>query len=175
MSDKSFNDKANAASLLETAIDLIRQVLIKHETAVTAEFRAIIEAKNHELKLVYAEREAAHTKEHQALQLCMAAEDRERRLKIRLGAAMGATSNEPPQLPPLTDSMYHAVRGLELEFSSGGPESVSGSINDDVLDEIWDAINTAMRVTSRDSGQNPVVTPTKPLAAAPLDLNKKAG
>jgi len=51
------------------------------------------------------------------------------------------------QLPPLTDAMYHAVRGLELEFSSGGPESVMASINDETLDEIWDAINTALRTS----------------------------
>ena len=53
------------------------------------------------------------------------------------------------ELPPLTDAMYHAARGLELEFTSGGPETVKGSINDEVLDEIWDAINTALRVGSR--------------------------
>lgn len=58
-------------------------------------------------------------------------------------------SNEPPQLPPLTDAMYHAARGLELEFTSGGPETVKGSISDEVLDEIWDAINTALRTGSR--------------------------
>lgn len=52
------------------------------------------------------------------------------------------------QLPPLTDAMYHAAQGLELEFSSGGPESVIGYINDEVLDDIWDAINTALRVST---------------------------
>lgn len=51
------NDQSNAANVLEISLDLIRQVLIKHETAVIAEFRSIIEAKNHELRLVYAERD----------------------------------------------------------------------------------------------------------------------
>lgn len=51
------------------------------------------------------------------------------------------------QLPPLTDVMYHAVRGLELEFTSGGPEAVRGSIDDGTLEWIWEAINTALRVS----------------------------
>lgn len=50
------------------------------------------------------------------------------------------------QLPPLTDIMYHAVRGFEYEFTSGGPESITGYMDDDMLDEIWDHINTALRV-----------------------------
>lgn len=45
--------------MLESTLDLIRQVLLKHETAVIAEFRAIIEAKNHELRLIYTERDNA--------------------------------------------------------------------------------------------------------------------
>ena len=53
----------------------------------------------------------------------------------------------PKQLPPLTDAMYHAVRGLELEFGRG-EESCMGIINDEVLDDIWEAINTALRVQS---------------------------
>lgn len=52
-------DKANAETVLETALDLIRQVLVKHETAVIAEFRVVVEAKKHELKLIYAERDEA--------------------------------------------------------------------------------------------------------------------
>lgn len=54
----------------------------------------------------------------------------------------------PHQLPPLTDVMYHAVRGMEFTFS-GQQQSVEGCLNDDCLDEIWDAINTALRVQSR--------------------------
>ncbi len=50
-----------------------------------------------------------------------------------------------PQLPQLTDAMYHAVRGLVLEFRHGADGFV-GTINDDALDEIWEAINTALRV-----------------------------
>ena len=50
------------------------------------------------------------------------------------------------QLPPLTDLMYHAVRGSEYHFTSGGAHTVAASLNDDCLDEIWDAINTALRV-----------------------------
>ena len=50
------------------------------------------------------------------------------------------------QLPPLTEVMYHAVRGSEYEFSSGGPESVTGYFDDGMLDEIWENINTALRV-----------------------------
>jgi hypothetical protein len=48
-------------------------------------------------------------------------------------------------LPTLTDAMYHAVRGLELEFGRGADGFV-GTLNDDALDEIWGAINTALRV-----------------------------
>ncbi len=50
-----------------------------------------------------------------------------------------------PQLPPLTDAMYHAVRGLELECWQDGTYRLS-TINDDALDYIWEAINTALRV-----------------------------
>lgn len=57
------------------------------------------------------------------------------------------------QLPPLTDKMYHAVRGAEFEFSGGGPSSVMGYLNDDCLDEIWENINTALRVSANDSAQ----------------------
>jgi hypothetical protein len=51
----------------------------------------------------------------------------------------------PPQLPPLTDAMYHAVRGSEYNFSLGGAASITGYLDDDCLDEIWDNINTALR------------------------------
>ena len=138
------NDQASAANVLECSLDLIRQVLIKHETAVIAEFRAIIEAKNHELKLIYAERDrllaqlpdgmkectivfkecvkghgwltAKNWVQHEC-QTCERdqeiarlmgeidkANTRERRLKTRLGRALRAESNEPPQLPPLKDA-----------------------------------------------------------------------
>lgn len=59
---------------------------------------------------------------------------------------LAALRQPPVALPPLTDAMYHAVRGLELDFSTSGPDTVTGSINDDVLDDIWEAINTALRV-----------------------------
>lgn len=152
------NEQASARNVLETTTDLIQQILIKHETAVIAEFRTIIEAKNHELKLIYAERDRllaqlpdgmkectivfkecvkghgwltaknwvqhecqtcerdqeiarlmgeidkANTKGHDAIRMVMDAEDRERRLKTRLGRALRAESNEPPQLPPLKDA-----------------------------------------------------------------------
>ena len=51
------NDQANAANVLEVSLDLIRQILIKHESAVIAEFKSCIEAKKHELQLIYAERD----------------------------------------------------------------------------------------------------------------------
>lgn len=52
------NDQANqAANVLAYSLDLIRQVLIKHESAVIAEFKSILEAKKHELQLIYAERD----------------------------------------------------------------------------------------------------------------------
>lgn len=50
------------------------------------------------------------------------------------------------QLPPLTDAMYWAVRGTEITVSSGGSDDVTFSLDDDTLDEIWEAINTALRV-----------------------------
>ena len=53
------NDKANAESLLETSLDLIRRVLIKHETAMLSEFHIQFEARKHELQLIYAERDKA--------------------------------------------------------------------------------------------------------------------
>lgn len=51
------NDQYNAANVLESSLDLIRQILIKHESAVIAEFKSCIEAKKHELRLIYAERD----------------------------------------------------------------------------------------------------------------------
>ena len=139
----------HAANLINGTIDLIEKVLIKHSAAVLNEMHDQIVSRNQEISRLKGELDEANTKGHAAIRLAMDAEERERRLKIRLGIAMGAACNEPPQLPPLTDAMYHAVRGLDLEFTSGGPESVKGSINDDVLDEIWGAINTALRVGSR--------------------------
>ena len=61
---KTFNEQA--AFLVENCLDLIKQVLVKHETAVMAEFRTIIEAKNHELSLIYAQRDALQV-ENEAL------------------------------------------------------------------------------------------------------------
>jgi hypothetical protein len=66
-------------------------------------------------------------------------------------AALAQRADEPVansvlQLPPLTDIMYHAVRGSEYEFTSGGPESITGYMDDGMLDEIWDHINTALRI-----------------------------
>ena len=57
----------------------------------------------------------------------------------------------PMQLPPLTDVMYHACRGIEYEFTAGGPSSVIGYFDDDMLDEIWEQINTALRCSSAGS------------------------
>lgn len=51
------NDQANAENVLEVSLDLIRQILIKHESALIAEFRSCFEAKKHELQLIYAERD----------------------------------------------------------------------------------------------------------------------
>lgn len=62
-------------------------------------------------------------------------------LKDRIDWIMDA----PLQLPQLTDVMYHAVRGSEYDFTDGGPHTVTGYLNDDCLDEIWDNINTALR------------------------------
>lgn len=52
------NDQANAANVLENTLDLIKKILLKHETLVISEFRLAFEAKKHELQLVYAERDA---------------------------------------------------------------------------------------------------------------------
>ena len=60
------NDQASARNVLETSLELIKHVLVKHETAVMAEFRTIIEAKNHELSLIYAQRDALQV-ENEAL------------------------------------------------------------------------------------------------------------
>lgn len=53
------NDQANAANVLENTLDLVKQILLKHETLVISEMRRVVEAKNHELKLIYAERDKA--------------------------------------------------------------------------------------------------------------------
>lgn len=67
---------------------------------------------------------------------------------------------EPLQLPPLNEVMYHAVRGLELDFGSG--ESLfQGSIDDDTLDLIWESINTALRCAK--------VSPSAPHSASQPD------
>ena len=56
---KMTNDQANAANVLESTLDLVKQILLKHETLVISEMRRVVEAKNHELKLIYAERDKA--------------------------------------------------------------------------------------------------------------------
>ena len=80
---------------------------------------------------------AVHERERE--NLCSVAHGRIKAMREEIALLKG-------QLPPLTDVMYHAVRGLELEFTSGGPDAVIGSIDDGALEWIWDAINTALRV-----------------------------
>lgn len=54
-----------------------------------------------------------------------------------------------PALPPLTDAMYHAVRGLEFATTdSQGYEVAPFCLCDDDTERIWDAINTALRIQS---------------------------
>lgn len=67
-------------------------------------------------------------------------------LRITWGLLSASEIDEPQtqQLPPLTDVMYHAVRGSEYTFS-GAQGCVMGYLNDECLDEIWDNINTALR------------------------------
>ncbi len=65
-----------------------------------------------------------------------------------LSAEREAQTNAAPlQLPPLTDLMYHAVRGIEYHFGHG-ETTVVGYLDDDCLDEIWENINTALRVSA---------------------------
>ena len=63
----------------------------------------------------------------------------------KLRAENESLRNDAAQLPPLTDAMYHAVRGYEYHFTSGGEHCVMGYVDDDMLDELWDAINTALK------------------------------
>ena len=81
---------------------------------------------------------AVHERERE--NLCSVAYGRIKAMRAEIALLKG-------QLPPLTDVMYHAVRGLELEFTSGGPDAVRGSIDDGTLEWIWEAINTALRVS----------------------------
>lgn len=76
------------------------------------------------------------------------------------------------QLPPLNEVMYHAVRGLELDFGSG--ESLfQGSIDDDTLDLIWESINTALRCAKFPAPSAPNAEP--PLTVrVPVEERRKA-
>lgn len=76
-------------------------------------------------------------------------------------------ASEPMQLPPLTDLMYHAVRGSEYHFTSGGENAVVGYLDDDCLDDIWDNINTALRVAGVKTSERAdgVMVPREPTEA----------
>ena len=68
--------KTDAENLLDTALDLIRQVLVKQETNVLAEFQTILAAKKHELTLIYKERDdLAKRCARQAVELEVARKD----------------------------------------------------------------------------------------------------
>ena len=82
MSDKPFNEQA--AFLIENALGLIKQVLVKHSAAVLGEIHDQIAEKNERIKQLMIERDEANTKEHRAVTLCMDAEDRECRLSTQL-------------------------------------------------------------------------------------------
>lgn len=74
-------------------------------------------------------------------------------------AALAAPADVRDALPKLTDAMYHAARGCEIVIElTFGPAFVL-HVTDELLEEIWDAINTALRVgaieTSSQSGDTP--------------------
>ena len=64
------NDQANAANVLEKTLELVKQILLKHETLVISEMRRVVEAKNHELKMIYAERDRLHAQLPDGMQKC---------------------------------------------------------------------------------------------------------
>ena len=55
-------DTKDAAIVMDGTLSLVRALLLRHETLVIAEFREVIEAKNHELKLIYQQRDEEHGK-----------------------------------------------------------------------------------------------------------------
>jgi len=55
-------DTKDAATVMDGTLSLVRALLLRHETLVIAEFREVIEAKNHELKLIYQQRDEEHGK-----------------------------------------------------------------------------------------------------------------
>jgi len=85
VSDKPFNEQA--ALLIENALGLIKQVLVKHSAAVLEEMRDHIVRRNEQIKQLTTERDEANTKGHRAIKLAMDAEDRELRLATSLNRA----------------------------------------------------------------------------------------
>ena len=59
------------------------------------------------------------------------------------------TNSPADHLPPLTERMYHAARGVSFEVNDG---EYTCHVTDEMLDDIWENINTAERVGSRDAG-----------------------
>ena len=82
MSDKPFNEQA--AFLINNALGLIKQVLVKHSAAVLEEIHDQIVKQNERIKQLMIERDEANTKGHRAVTLCMEAEGREFRLATQL-------------------------------------------------------------------------------------------
>lgn len=67
----------------------------------------------------------------------------------------GASALPGEALPPLTDAMYWAARAVAFEVNSG---EYTCHVTDEMLDDIWAAINTALRV----QGAAPASPPAPP-------------
>ena len=76
--DQSFNEQA--AFLIETALDLIKQVLVKHSAAVLEEMHDQIVTRNEQIKQLAAERDEANIKGHRAITIAAELADVIRRL-----------------------------------------------------------------------------------------------
>ena len=168
---KPFNEQA--AILIETAQDLIKQVLVKHSAAVLEEMHDQIVQRNACISVIKAELEQANKKGHEAVLLAMSHEDASRRSQ----GSIATLESECNQLNDMTikqraliDDLASMCRRLSYSVKRAGNDQLAHQCV--VLLKKYDLggsvlrthENTSASEAEREGGQNPVVTPTKPPA-----------
>lgn len=141
-----FNEQA--ASLIECSLDLIKQVLVKHSAAVLEEMHDQIVARNDRIS--------------------------------KLEGSVSTLESECNQLNDMTikrwaliEDLASMCRRLSYSVKRSGNDKLAHQCVEllkkhDLGGSVLREMNSSEGSTSRDGGQNPVVTPTKP----PVDISR---
>ena len=123
---KPFNEQA--AILIETAQDLIKQVLVKHSAAVLKEMHDQIVQRNACISVIKAELEQANKKGHEAVLLAMSHEDAARRSQ----GSIATLESECNQLNDMTikqraliDDLASMCRRLSYSVKRSGNDKLA--------------------------------------------------